>query len=142
MSWLGHLRSVGMRIPDFKTDGWSLENGEEYHREAPDSFFIPDLEVRQILQPGDFAKLIFRIAVADESEPEAYERMWVIVRERTSGGYLGILASEPDSIEQNDEFWLGTELPFEPKHIIAVDHANSESIETAKQPPGVPWRRA
>jgi hypothetical protein len=130
-----------MRRPDFNIDGWSLEDGEEYHRRAPTTFPLPDLEVRQILQPGDFAKLIFKIAVDNDDEPEAFERMWVIVRERTSDGYLGMLDNEPSAIEQNGEFWEGSELPFEPKHIIAVQHANSESAKLASQPAPIPWAR-
>jgi hypothetical protein len=130
-----------MRQPDFNIDGWCLENGEEYHRRAPTTFPIPDLEVRQILQPGDFAKLIFKIAVDNDEEPEAFERMWVIVRERTPAGYLGMLDNEPSAIEQNDEFWLGSELPFEHKHIIAVEHANAESLKAVSRPAPVPWTR-
>jgi hypothetical protein len=49
-----------MRTPDYVRDGWCLEDGEEYHRAAPATFHIPDLEVRHLLQPGDLAKLIFK----------------------------------------------------------------------------------
>ena len=59
-----------MRAPDFETDGWCLDDGEERHREAPDTFWIPDLEMRRVLRRGDFAKLIFRIAVAGNEEVE------------------------------------------------------------------------
>ncbi|KQZ18297.1 MULTISPECIES: hypothetical protein [Caulobacter] len=130
-----------MRQPDFSVDGWSLEDGEDYHRRAPATFPIPDLAVRQILQPGDFAKLIFRIAVDSAEEPEAFERMWVIVRERTPGGYLGMLDNEPSAIQQNSEFWEGSELPFEPRHIIAVQQASAESRRLASRPAPIPWAR-
>jgi hypothetical protein len=129
-----------MRTPDFKADGWCLEDGEEHNREAPDTFLIPDLEVREILQPGDFAKLIFRIAVEDESEPEAVERMWVIVRERVGNGYLGMLDNNPSSIAENEVFWRGTELPFEPKHIISVKHGNAKSFALAEAPVPRSWK--
>ena len=130
-----------MRQPDLGVDGWCLEDGEQYHRRAPTTFPIPDLEVRQILQPGDFAKLIFKIAVDDDDDPEAFERMWVIVRERIPGGYLGVLDNEPSAIAENGEFWRGSELPFEPKHIIAVEHANAESLALASQSAPIPWSR-
>ena len=130
-----------MREPDFIIDGWCLEDGEEYHRRAPMTFPIPDLEVRQILQPGDFAKLIFKIAVDNDEEPEAFERMWVIVRERTSEGYFGMLDNEPSAIQQNSEFWEGSELPFEPKHIIAIQQANAKSLLLANQPAPILWGR-
>jgi hypothetical protein len=130
-----------MRTPSFENDGWCLEDGEQRHLEAPTKFFIPELALRQILQPGDLAKLVFRIALYDDDDTEAYERMWVIVRERIDGGYIGMLDNEPTSIEQNDSFWRGSELPFEPKHIIAVDHANEATHALVKQPPAIPWDR-
>jgi hypothetical protein len=128
-----------MRAPDFDTDGWCLEDGEARHAEAPKTFSIPDLAVRRILQPGDFAQLIFRIAVRGQ-EHEAVERMWVIVRERMAGGYVGMLNNEPSSISENDEFWLGTEVPFEYRHIIKVDHGNEESNALARALVPIPWR--
>lgn len=126
-----------MRVPDFFQDGWCLEEGEELHREAPDTFHIPDLELRRILQPGDYAKLVFRISAEGDEE---VERMWVIVRERMAGGYLGMLANEPYSITENDQFWWGTELPFEYRHIIAVQHASKESVLLSEKPAPIPWR--
>jgi len=74
-----------MRAPNLHTDGWRLEDGEKLNDEYPATFQIPDFEVRNILQPGDIAKLIFSIAVRGEGEPSV-ERMWVIVRERVPGG--------------------------------------------------------
>jgi hypothetical protein len=69
------------------------------------------------------------------------ERMWVIVRERTPSGYIGMLNNEPKSISQNDRFWLGTEMPFDYRHIISVSHANEGSIALAKAPVPIPWDR-
>ena len=116
-----------MTEPDLDREGWALEDGETYHREAPDTFHIPDLAVRRVLKPGDLAKLIFRIAVIDDDAPEAVERMWVIVLECTSSGYIGVLDNEPSSIEVNPIFWRGTLVPFDYRHIIAVEHGNDES---------------
>lgn len=64
-----------MREPDFEVDGWCLENGEAYHAEAPDTFWLPERSRRETLQPGDIAKLIFRISVENEEESVAVERM-------------------------------------------------------------------
>jgi hypothetical protein len=127
-----------LRPPDFQRDGWYLDDGEERHREAPATFWIPDLELRQILEPGDFAKLIFQIAVGDETE---VEQMWVIVRERVPGGYVGMLNNEPSTITENEVFWLGAELPFEYRHIIAVQRGNDESHALAAAPPPIPWAK-
>jgi hypothetical protein len=129
-----------MRAPDFEEDGWCLEDGEQYHRAAPETFFIPDLALRKILQPGDFAKLIFKIALQGE-EHAAMERMWVIIRERTPNGYIGMLDNEPSPIAENNRFWLGTELPFDYRHIISVEHGSEESVALAKAPVPIPWER-
>jgi hypothetical protein len=128
-----------MRMPDFHKDGFSLEDGEEYHRAAPETFLIPDLALRKMLRPGDFAKLIFKIAVDSEQADEAFERMWVVIRERTPTGYIGMLDNEPHDIAENDRFWCGTELPFQFRHIIAVMPANEESVATAWAPVPIPW---
>ena len=109
-----------MREPDLELDGWCLEDGEERHRRAPSTFWIPDQEQRQHLQLGDYVKLVFCMNVADVNNSISVERMWVIVRQHVSGGYLGVLDNEPNAIEENDEFWRGIELPFAPRHIIGV----------------------
>ena len=130
-----------MREPSWEIDGWELENGEDRHREAPESFWIPKLEHREALYPGDYAKLIFRIAFDDPDDPVSVERMWVIVRERTPWGYFGILRNEPAGIEENEDLWVDTELPFLAQHIIDIHHADQESVDLAKQPPRRPWPR-
>ncbi len=126
-------------MPDVERDGWCLDDGEERHREAPETFIIPELEVRKRLQPGDFAKLIFRISLGGD-EDVSVERMWVIVRERTPAGYIGMLDNEPSAIAENEELWVGTELPFEYHHIIDVRHGNEKSAALAKAPAPIPWR--
>jgi uncharacterized protein YegJ (DUF2314 family) len=130
-----------MRAPSFVRDRWCLEDGEQRHRDAPATFSIPDLALRKILQPGDLAKLIFRIAVEGD-EHDAVERMWVIIRERVPGGYIGMLDNDPDSIAKNDRFWSGTELPFEYRHIIAMRHADETTIALAKAPVPISWDRS
>ena len=130
-----------MRTPDLKKDGWCLEDGEERHRDAPATFEIPDLTLRKMLRPGDLAKLIFKIAVEGE-EHACVERMWVIVRERTPSGYVGMLDNEPRSISKNDQFWVGTEMPFEYRHIVSVRPADDASIALAKVPVPIPWDRS
>ena len=130
-----------MREPSWEIDGWELDSGEERHREAPETFWIPERAHREALYPGDYAKLIFRISVASDDDPVSVERMWVVVRERTPRGYIGLLRNEPDAIAENDELWLDTELPFRAEHIIDIQHADEESVDLAKQPPRKPWPR-
>lgn len=128
-----------MREPDFKIDGWCLEDGEAYHAEAPDTFWIPERHRREGLQEGDLAKLIFRISVDNGDENVAFERMWVLVRERTADGYLGVLDNEPDAIAENDEFWLGSELPFSAKHVINIEERDANTIALALKEPRTRW---
>jgi len=130
-----------MRDPDFNIDGWQLDDGEEYHRAAPETFWVPDRVAREALQPGDYAKLIFRFAVASGEAPVAVERMWVLVRALEDGHFFGVLDNEPDAIEENDEFWLGTEVPFLAEHVIDILPRDEESIDFAARPPRRAWPR-
>lgn len=45
-----------------------LLNGEQRHRECPDTFWIPSRKLRTSLRAGDHAKLVF----------DDQERMWVL----------------------------------------------------------------
>ncbi len=128
-----------MRTPDLHDDGWCLESGLERHLLHPESFPIPDEAVRTTLRPGDFAKLIFVVQVEDD-EP-AVERMWVVVRENVEGGYFSLLDNEP-SIDENDEFWLGTEIPFGAEHVIEIRKGDAASVDYAARPPLRSWPRA
>lgn len=128
-----------MREPDFVSDGWCLEDGEAYHAEAPDTFWIPEQHRREGLVAGDLAKLIFRISVDNADESVAVERMWVLVRERTADGYLGVLDNEPNAIAENDELWLGTELPFSAKHVINIEERDANTIALASKEPRTRW---
>jgi hypothetical protein len=129
-----------MRAPGLEIDGWRLLDGEDFHRRFPTTFEIPDLALRKILRPGDFAKLIFEMIVADD-EHAAVERMWVIVRELTPSGYVGMLDNEPSLIGQNDRLWVGSEMPFDYRHIIAVRPRDKGSAALAKAPVPIPWVR-
>jgi|SRR5687768_12495496 hypothetical protein len=128
-----------MREPNLKMDGWCLDDGETYHREAPDTFWIPDRNSRESLQPGDFAKLIFQISVDNPEQPIAVERLWVLVRERIPGGYLGVLDNDPDAISENDEFWSGVELPFAARHVVDILVRDENTIALAQAKPKRRW---
>lgn len=130
-----------MREPDWDIEGWTLRNGEEAHSAAPDTFWIPSLSERASLKVGDYAKLIFEISVDDPEDPVSVERMWVIVRERIGGRYLGRPDNEPDALAPNDEFWVGTEVPFGPEHIINIEPGDDASIALAVEAPLKSWPR-
>lgn len=128
-----------MREPDFDIDGWCLDDGEAYHAAAPATFWIPERHRRESLEAGDLAKLIFRISVDNADESVSVERMWVLIRERTADGYLGVLDNEPDAIAENDQFWLGSELPFSAKHVINIEERDANTIALASKEPRTRW---
>jgi hypothetical protein len=130
-----------MREPNFEIDGWCLEDGEQLHREAPKTFWLPELKDRQSLRPRDLVKLIFRISVDSEQEPVAVERMWVIVREQVGDQYLGILDNDPYAIDENEEFWSGIELPFSPRHVIDIRRADATVPSETMPLPTRSWDR-
>jgi hypothetical protein len=82
---------------------------------------------------------MFAVSIKGEEFP-TIERMWVIVRERLAGGYLGILDNEPSADDVNGRLRRGMELPFEPRHIIDVRHGNPQSKVIASEAPTIPWR--
>lgn len=43
--------------------------------------------------------------------------MWVIVKERTEVGYVGTLDNDPYC---TDQLRAGTEVHFEPRHVISI----------------------
>lgn len=130
-----------MREAEFDIDGWCLDDGEALHRAAPETFWIPQLERRTALQPGELVKLVFRISVDDSEKPVAVERMWVLVRERVGDRYLGVLDNDPCAIGANDLFSSGTELPFAARHVIDIDPADASTRAKAAEPPRQAWPR-
>ena len=119
-------RDIKMDIPRLATiekDYWELESGEARHAKAPDTFWIPSREERESLEVGAGVKLLFIIETEDENSriEHAVERMWVIVKLRLSGIYIGILDSEPATFEPEPGFLArGSEIIFKPEHIIDI----------------------
>ena len=95
---------------------YTLDSGEAWSREAPDTFAIPPARERGNLTPGrQWAKLLFRIRIGSR---ETVERMWVLVQERHPGYYLGTLDNQPyNSVEHIRH---GMIVRFEPKHVIQI----------------------
>jgi hypothetical protein len=123
------LKIVGLGMERQTTNkvlGWTLEDCEERHRQWPDTFEIPDIEIRTSLERGDVAQLVFRITLDDDREPEVFERMWVEVKEATKSGYVGLLCNNSHSLEENDILWSGTAVAFQPNHIINAHRPENE----------------
>ncbi|MDH7975133.1 hypothetical protein QH494_23355 [Sphingomonas sp. AR_OL41] len=81
------------------------------------------------------AKLIFRVSADNANEKVSVERMWVLVRERTSDGYLGVLDNEPAGIAENDELWLAPSFPFPAKHVINIEGRDANTAALALEVP-------
>jgi uncharacterized protein YegJ (DUF2314 family) len=86
--------------------------------------------------------VIFRIALPDDDpDGDIYERMWVIVRERVGPTYLGLLDNEPAQTGPNDMLRVGSEVPFEPRHVIDARNADEVSLAEAAREPSSRWPR-
>lgn len=107
------------KLATIRDDGWQLDCAETLHRGAPQTFWIPPVQRRRNLRPGDIVKLVFRIALRDErgQKLDEVERMWVIVRDRVDGYYRGELDNDPYC---TDEIRAGLEVVFEPRHVIQI----------------------
>ena len=93
---------------------FTLDNGEELNLEFPDTFWIPPRVERENILPGELVKLIFRITLEEEQH---VERMWVMVKERKTNGYIGELDNDPYC---TTELRAGVSVEFLPEHIIQV----------------------
>lgn len=129
---------AAMREPSLDLDGWCLDDAEQRRASAPDTFVIPGKKLRSGLGRGALAQLLFMITVEDGEKPEC-ERMWVVVRRRFPGGYLGVLDSDPTCIEKNQELWSGSEIPFEPRHVVDAKLPTPASLALAARTPRRPW---
>ncbi len=133
-------------LPSFDAQNWELGNSEEAHRNAPETFWIPELEMRRNLKRGDAAKLLFQIGFLDENgKPYVQvERMWVIVSEVIGSFYIGILDSKPATIIPDDDEYLvfGAEIPFRAEHVADISRPPDEYIEwQLQQVPEKVWER-
>ena len=59
--------------------------------------------------------------------------MWVIVKERTETGYVGVLDSDPGYAE-NLDLLTGTDVEFGPEHVVNIDRPPPDYIEAKYGP--------
>ncbi|MEZ9412553.1 DUF2314 domain-containing protein [Vibrio lentus] len=121
MQALGVSR-VLMILPTYEKDHYQLDNGEELNKEYPDSFWIPDKEVRESLKVGDSVKLIFRMEETKGSEDVSVERMWVEITAKYPNYYEGKLDNDPDG---SDCVLCGQLVIFQSSHVIEVYEENT-----------------
>ena len=105
-------------------DDWKLESAEARHAANPDTFWIPPRAQREGLQPGDGAKLLFHIPSQGGS---GVERMWVIVRRRLEGLYVGVLDSTPLAVDSRS-LPRGSTVVFAPEHIADISRPDREYV--------------
>jgi hypothetical protein len=110
-------------------DGWELISAEDRYATHPDTFQIPAREERENLAPGDAAKLLFDIETREEGRivDRGVDRMWVIVKDRTEGGYVGVLDSNPGTAE-NLRLREGDHVTFRPEHIAEIGSPPREYV--------------
>src|SRR5262249_48669827 len=94
-------QSAYSALMNFNLDGWALISAEDLNASHPDTFQIPEREKRESLAPGDAAKLLFDIETREEGRvvDRGVDRMWVIVKGRTEGAFIGVLDNDPGIAE-------------------------------------------
>lgn len=103
----------------FHADGWTLDNAEQRHAEAPATFHIPDRTERTSLRVGQKVQLLFLFLneQPDGTEVVDCEKMWVTILEVRSGRYRGQLESLPHT---STALVPLDEIRFGPEHVAAV----------------------
>jgi hypothetical protein len=103
------------------SDGWELIPAEDRNGAHPDTFQIPAREKRETLAAGDGAKLLFDIESRENGRviDRGVDRMWVIVKARIEGGYVGVLDNDPGNAE-NVHLHEGDVIAFGPEHIADI----------------------
>ena len=102
-------------------DGWALLSAED-HQKAHPEFRLPSLSDRASVAVGQAVKLLFDIETRENGRiiDRGIDRMWVIVRRRLNGRYVGILDNDPGRAE-NLLLQSGDEIVFGPEHITEID---------------------
>lgn len=109
-----------MHLPTYEQDHYELDNGEQLNHEFPDSFWIPDKNIRESLETGSIVKLVFRMEVTAGSDELSVERMWVRVTDKHQHMYEGELDNDPNG---SDCISSGQTVFFQACHVIEV-HGN------------------
>lgn len=91
---------------------FTLIDGEARHAAFPETFFIPSMEERKKLEPGQYVKLGFQ-------EGENTERAWVQVKTIGIHRLFGVVDNDLLLMTTVKD---GDELSFELKHVIGIYH--------------------
>ncbi|MCR5871463.1 MULTISPECIES: hypothetical protein [unclassified Sphingomonas] len=118
---------------------WTLDDAEELAELYPDTFHIAPKETRVRLEPGEYAKAIFRFPSAEIEGGEAVERMWLIIHSNDRGKYRGRLANTPASRPDDARLDHGAWIDFEARHIINWEYASEDSKAAIADPNSDFW---
>jgi hypothetical protein len=90
-----------LSFPTIEKNGWELVSAEERAAAAPATFIIPSRAVRESLSSGDAAKLLFDIETREGGcvIDRGVDRMWVIIKAKAEGSYVGVLDNDPGTAE-------------------------------------------
>jgi uncharacterized protein YegJ (DUF2314 family) len=111
-----------MILPTYEKDHYQLDNGEELNKEYPDSFWVPEKEVRESLKVDELVKLIFSMEETKGSEETAVERMWVEITAKYPNYFQGKLDNDPSG---SDCVFYGQLVTFQPCHVIDIYEENT-----------------
>jgi len=106
-----------MNLPVYEKDHYVLDNGEELNREFPDSYEMPEKDIRESLEVGSIAKLVFRMEKTKGSDELSVERMWVRVTNTHLNFYEGVLDNDPNG---SSCVVCGQTVYFQSCHVIDV----------------------
>ncbi|WP_406025384.1 DUF2314 domain-containing protein [Nocardioides sp. NBC_00850] len=97
--WVAEQFEVALREGLFPNVQWyfgrwiwhrsTIESGLDFHNEFPDTFDVPEDELKEMLRPGDRAKLMWSV------KRFPGERMWVTITERNGKDLVGTLDNDP-----------------------------------------------
>ena len=118
---LGVLRDL-MILPTYEKDHYQLDNGEELHKDYPESFWIPEKAARESLKVGDLVKLIFSMEETKGSNDISVERMWVEITAEYPNYYVGKLDNDPSG---SDCVICGQLVTFQSSHVIDIYEENT-----------------
>lgn len=115
--------------PTIEKDGWALLSAELRAEAAPATFIIPARAVRESLSPGDAVKLLFDIETREGGRviDRGIDRMWVIIKGKAEGIYIGVLDNDPGTRE-NVSLHERDYVIFRPEHVADVGRPPNDYI--------------
>jgi hypothetical protein len=132
--WVAQQFEVALRLGLSPRISWAwgryvwhrskVESGLQRHLESPETFEIPDLDLKELIEPGDLVKLAWSVARFPG------ERMWVRVTHRDGDRLKGDLENSPLYVHLHP----GEQVTFVIDDIIDCDLIEVASEEVRTNP--------